>query len=67
MSGETDTGKSTLATYIMNKAFKKGYRPGIIDADIGQGDLAPPNAIGAAVVTEQVTDQPDVNVTFMSL
>ncbi len=44
--GDTDTGKSALATYITNKALEKGYRPGIIDADIGQGDLAPPNAIG---------------------
>ena len=62
--GDTDTGKSTLATYIMNEALKKGYRPGIIDADIGQGDLAPPNAIGAAVVTEQVTDLRGVNTHF---
>ncbi len=62
--GDTDTGKSTLATYITNEALKKGYRPGIIDADIGQGDLAPPNAIGAAVVTEQVTDLRGVNTQF---
>ena len=47
--GDSDTGKSTLATYITNEALKKGYRPGIIDADIGQGDLAPPNAIGRVV------------------
>ncbi|MGB7953083.1 MAG: Clp1/GlmU family protein [Candidatus Nitrosopolaris sp.] len=44
--GDTDTGKSTLATYIMNEALKKGCRPGIIDAYIGQGDLAPQNEIG---------------------
>ena len=59
--GDTDTGKSTLATYIINEAIKRGYRPGIIDADIGQGDLAPPNAIGAAVVTEQITDLRGIN------
>jgi polynucleotide 5'-hydroxyl-kinase GRC3/NOL9 len=62
--GDTDTGKSTLATYIMSEALKKGYRPGIIDSDIGQGDLAPPNAIGAAVVTEQVSDLRGVNTHF---
>jgi len=62
--GDSDTGKSTLATYITNEALKKGYRPGIIDADIGQGDLAPPNAIGAAVVSEQVTDLRDIRGQF---
>jgi polynucleotide 5'-hydroxyl-kinase GRC3/NOL9 len=62
--GDTDTGKSSLATYITNEAIKRGYRPGIIDADIGQGDLAPPNAIGAAVVTEQITDLRGVNTHF---
>jgi polynucleotide 5'-hydroxyl-kinase GRC3/NOL9 len=62
--GDTDTGKSTLATYILNLALKNAYRPGIIDADIGQGDLAPPNAIGSAVVKEQITDLREVNGQF---
>ena len=46
--GGTDKGKSTLAVHIINTAVKDGYKTAIIDADIGQGDLAPPNAIGAA-------------------
>ena len=32
--GDTDTGKSTLATYILNLALKNAYRPAIIDADL---------------------------------
>ena len=48
--GNTDTGKSTFGAYIINEALKIGLRPAIIDADIGQGDLAPPNTIGGAVI-----------------
>lgn len=59
--GNTDTGKSTFAAYIINEALKKGFRPSIIDADIGQGDLAPPNAIGGAVINTPITDLRDVN------
>jgi polynucleotide 5'-hydroxyl-kinase GRC3/NOL9 len=62
--GDKDTGKSTLATYILNLALKNAYRPAIIDADPGQGDLAPPNAIGSAVVTEQITDLREINAQF---
>ncbi|MFL6456064.1 MAG: Clp1/GlmU family protein [Nitrososphaeraceae archaeon] len=58
--GNTDTGKSTFAAYLINEALKKGLRPAIIDADIGQGDLAPPNAVGGDVITSQITDLRDI-------
>jgi polynucleotide 5'-hydroxyl-kinase GRC3/NOL9 len=61
--GDTDTGKSTLAIYLANMAIKSGIVPCIIDGDIGQGDLAPPTAIGAAVLSKQVVDLRDVNTT----
>ncbi|HEX2615805.1 MAG TPA: Clp1/GlmU family protein, partial [Nitrososphaera sp.] len=47
LAGDTDTGKSTLSAYIANMALANGMKPCIIDGDIGQGDLAPPSAIGA--------------------
>ena len=46
--GDTDTGKSTLSIYLANMAIRSGLLPSVIDGDIGQGDLAPPTAIGAA-------------------
>lgn len=58
--GNTDTGKSTFATYLINEALKKGFRPSVIDADIGQGDLTPPNAIGGAIITTHITDLRDI-------
>ena len=59
--GNSDAGKSTLAVYVINEALKNGLRPCIIDADIGQGDLAPPNAIGGGLLSAQITDLRDVN------
>jgi polynucleotide 5'-hydroxyl-kinase GRC3/NOL9 len=59
--GDTDTGKSTLTIYLANMAIRRGQFPAIIDGDIGQGDLAPPAAIGAAILSKQVTDLRDVD------
>jgi polynucleotide 5'-hydroxyl-kinase GRC3/NOL9 len=61
--GDTDTGKSTLAIYLANMAITSGLVPSVIDGDIGQGDLAPPTAIGAVVLLKQVVDLRDVNTT----
>ncbi len=59
--GDTDTGKSTLAIYLANMAIRRGLVPSIIDGDIGQGDLAPPTAIGSAFLSKQLVDLRDVN------
>lgn len=58
--GDTDTGKSTLAIYLANMAIRRGLVPSVIDGDIGQGDLAPPTSIGAAILSTQVVDLRDV-------
>jgi polynucleotide 5'-hydroxyl-kinase GRC3/NOL9 len=62
--GDTDTGKSTLTTYLANMAIRRGLVTRVIDADIGQGDLAPPTAIGAAVLSKQVVDLRDVSASM---
>jgi polynucleotide 5'-hydroxyl-kinase GRC3/NOL9 len=61
--GDTDTGKSTLSIYLANMAIRSGLVPSVIDGDIGQGDLAPPTAIGAAVLSKPVVDLRDVNTS----
>ncbi|AFU59864.1 GTPase or GTP-binding protein-like protein [Candidatus Nitrososphaera gargensis Ga9.2] len=62
--GETDTGKSTLSVYLANVMLNRGLVPCIVDGDIGQGDLAPPTSIGAAVLPRQVTDLRDVDASL---
>jgi polynucleotide 5'-hydroxyl-kinase GRC3/NOL9 len=61
--GDTDTGKSTLSIYLANMAIRNGLIPSIIDGDIGQGDLAPPTAIGATVLSKQLVDLRDVRAS----
>lgn len=57
--GATDTGKSTFSTYLANLALGRGIETCVIDGDIGQGDLAPPAALAAAVLKEPVVDLRD--------
>lgn len=62
--GATDTGKSTLSTYLANRAIERGILSCVVDGDMGQGDLAPPAALGAALVREQVADLRDVEAGY---
>lgn len=65
--GATDTGKSTLTMYLVNMAIRRGIVPCVIDGDIGQGDLAPPTAVGAAILSKQVLDLRDVSTTTTTM
>jgi polynucleotide 5'-hydroxyl-kinase GRC3/NOL9 len=65
--GATDTGKSTLTTYLANMAIRRGIVPCVIDGDIGQGDLAPPTAVGGAILSKQVLDLRDVSTTTTTM
>jgi polynucleotide 5'-hydroxyl-kinase GRC3/NOL9 len=62
--GDIDTGKSSLATFIVNSALKKGCKPAVIDADMGQGDLAPPTAIGGTIIENPITDLRNIGAQF---
>jgi polynucleotide 5'-hydroxyl-kinase GRC3/NOL9 len=54
--GPSDAGKSTLTLFIANKLINKGFKPLIIDSDIGQGELAPPTCIGSTIMSKQTID-----------
>ncbi|MGC8912072.1 MAG: Clp1/GlmU family protein [Nitrososphaeria archaeon] len=54
--GETDSGKSTLSTYLANYAISRGFRACVLDGDLGQGDLAPPGCIGLKFVEKNFFD-----------
>jgi polynucleotide 5'-kinase involved in rRNA processing len=44
--GDTDTGKTSLATALANALLARGYRVGVVDADLGQSEIGPPTTIG---------------------
>jgi len=47
--GATDTGKSTLAKFLILHLCRRGLKVGLVDADIGQSFLGPPATIGLSV------------------
>ena len=46
--GGTDTGKTTLANFLIFNLCQRGLRVALVDADIGQSTLGPPATIGLA-------------------
>ncbi len=58
--GSTDSGKTTLTSYLSNLAVEKRLKVGIIDGDVGQSDLTPPAFIGSKVITEGIFDLRDL-------
>jgi len=62
--GPANSGKSTLSLYMANVFLGHGLRPLIIDADVGQGDLAPPTCLGAAVMNFPEVDLWKVRTNF---
>lgn len=47
--GATDTGKSTLAKFLITNLCQRGLKVALVDADIGQSFLGPPATIGLAL------------------
>jgi polynucleotide 5'-hydroxyl-kinase GRC3/NOL9 len=47
--GAIDTGKSTLAKFLIFNLCQKGLKVALVDADIGQSFLGPPATIGLSV------------------
>jgi polynucleotide 5'-hydroxyl-kinase GRC3/NOL9 len=47
--GATDTGKSTLAKFLISHLCQRELKVGLVDADIGQSFLGPPATIGLSV------------------
>jgi len=58
--GETDTGKTTLANFLIFNLCQRGLRVALVDADIGQSTLGPPATIGLA----QFKSDPDWKVVL---
>ncbi len=52
--GQVDSGKSSIAALIANRALLHGYKPGVVDADVGQADVGPPGCVSAARVGRQL-------------
>lgn len=52
--GSIESGKTSFSTLLSNIALELGRNPCVIDADVGQGDLAPPTFIGMKCLDRKV-------------
>lgn len=52
--GAVESGKTSFSILLSNIALELGIKPCIIDADVGQGDLAPPTFIGMKCMDKKV-------------
>ncbi|WP_276814303.1 Clp1/GlmU family protein [Desulfurococcus amylolyticus] len=52
--GDTDSGKTSFTTLLLNTAISAGLKPCIIDGDIGQANVGPPGFISLGVPVNQV-------------
>jgi polynucleotide 5'-hydroxyl-kinase GRC3/NOL9 len=66
VTGGVDAGKSTFCTFLANVALKKGITACVVDGDIGQGDIAPPTAIGAALFSQPTLDLRDLDARLFA-
>jgi len=44
--GDTDSGKTSLATYLARGLAARGFSVGVVDADLGQSQIGPPTTLG---------------------
>lgn len=54
--GPTDSGKTSLTTYLANVSLSVSGRVGIADGDPGQCDIGPPTCISGAVARSSLID-----------
>jgi polynucleotide 5'-hydroxyl-kinase GRC3/NOL9 len=53
--GATDTGKTTLAKFLISNLCKRDLKVALVDADIGQSFLGPPTTIGFSIFKSDPT------------
>jgi polynucleotide 5'-hydroxyl-kinase GRC3/NOL9 len=58
--GPTDSGKSSLSTYLLNRYTAQGKKVCIVDADVGQSDIGPPG-----FVTHSCTSAPAPHISTL--
>lgn len=54
--GRTDSGKTSLSTYILNSLVRMGAKICLVDLDVGQSSICPPTTVGMSVVAKPTPD-----------
>ena len=64
--GAVDTGKTSLVTFLANGLLARGFRIGVVDADLGQSEIGPPTTVGLGRVTRALTRLGEADVAGLS-
>lgn len=69
--GQVDSGKSSISALIANRALLHGYKPGVVDADVGQADVGRPVACpqpgSAGSCSGSASSRPSVSGSWATL
>ncbi|NIR87358.1 hypothetical protein GWO13_07235, partial [Candidatus Bathyarchaeota archaeon] len=56
LMGGVDSGKTSFCVYLANRTLGDGWKPAVIDGDLGQSDIGPPSTIGFSRITKPMKD-----------
>lgn len=60
--GESDTGKTSLVTYLANALHRAGRSVAVVDADVGQSEIGPPTTVGLGALRAPLARLADAQV-----
>lgn len=63
--GETDSGKTTFSTFLINTALSRGARVAFIDADVGQNDVGLPGTLSLSFPARHVSWPSELEPAYM--
>ncbi|MCS7136434.1 MAG: Clp1/GlmU family protein [Nitrososphaerota archaeon] len=64
--GGTDSGKTSLTTFIINSLLNEGKKASLVDLDLGQSNICPPTTIGSVLTTKQIPDIYQLKADFIA-
>ena len=60
--GDTDSGKTSLTTFLAGGLAGRGLPVGVVDADLGQSQIGPPTTVGLGRVTRPIESLADAEL-----
>lgn len=64
--GRTDSGKTSLSTYILNNLVLNGIKVCVVDLDSGQSNICPPTTIGMTITMKPTSDLYNLSANYIA-
>lgn len=66
ITGNAQSGKTSITKTLVNYAVKLGWSPLLVDLDVTQNNISAPGCLSAALIENTLTSNTD-NLTFKSI